>query len=206
MVHIKRNLYAIVASTGMLCISLQACSSPEVTGPASAVKAANNSIENKPEQVRAADLALDVAGVKTITNLKVETVTTDAIEASLKGELTLDTFKDFKQPLKAKLTVTNPQTHAIALRYHSGMMADLWLVSQEGKRLWAWSDDMMFTQALRDTQISAGQEISAVFEIPAKVLAGIPIEGLRLEAHFAGKALESDMATMAPVILLLKME
>ncbi|MCE9684668.1 BsuPI-related putative proteinase inhibitor [Shewanella sp. AS16] len=119
------------------------------------------------------------------------------------GELILDSAFEPNQPLKVTLLVTNVQRHAIALRYNSGMTADLWLLDPQGKRLWAWSDDMMFTQALRDTVIQAGGVIKVRFLIPAKALARVKGKGYYLEAYFAGKALEAQQATLAPVRLAL---
>ncbi|NMH64127.1 proteinase inhibitor [Shewanella sp. SHSM-M6] len=118
------------------------------------------------------------------------------------GELILDSAFEPNQPLKVTLLVTNVQRHAVALRYNSGMTADLWLLDPQGKRLWAWSDDMMFTQALRDTVIQAGGVIKVRFLIPAKALARVKGKGYYLEAYFAGKAQEaqeSQQATLAPV-------
>ena len=160
----------------------------------------------QPEVVQTADLAAKLQGIEAKSSLKVEQVSNKPSQALLTGTLSLDTFVDFKQPLKATLTVRNPSTQSVALRYHSGMTADLLLTTVQGKRLWAWSDDMMFTQALRDTQLAAGEELVVRFAIPPKALAGIPNEGAHLEAQFAAKALESELPAMAPVVYLLTLE
>ena len=204
MVSLKR--YALLVSVSVVvsgqlvgCIAPKASSNskPTETKAATAVK---------PEIVRAADLALDVSSHKNIPTLKVEPVISSAAQGLLRGELTLAPFVDFEHSVKATLTITNPQTYTVDLRYNSGMVADLWLVTQKGKRLWAWSEDMMSTQALRDSQLGAGNVISTSFSIPPKAFAGIPADGARLEAHFAAKAVESNATLIAPVVLLLTME
>ncbi|AVV82547.1 BsuPI-related putative proteinase inhibitor [Shewanella putrefaciens] len=86
------------------------------------------------------------------------------------------------------------------------MTADLWLVTMEGKRLWAWSDEMMFTQAIRDTRLDAGASITEKFIIPENILAAISTDGARLEAHFAAKVIESEVPVMIPVVVLLQWE
>ncbi|AEG11618.1 intracellular proteinase inhibitor domain-containing protein [Shewanella baltica OS183] len=197
----------LVCASAFVGGQLVGCSAPEAADTSQSTKGETTTAAAvQPEIVRAADLALDVSGLKSTPTLKVEPMTTDATPGLLRGELALEPFVDFKQPVKAILTVTNPQTYAVGLRYNSGMTADLWLVTQEGKRLWAWSDDMMFTQALRDSQLAAGKVITTSFSIPPKAFAGIPAGGARLEAHFAAKTLESDAVVMAPVVLLLTME
>ncbi|MFV0595691.1 BsuPI-related putative proteinase inhibitor [Shewanella sp.] len=160
----------------------------------------------QPEVVQTADLAAKLQGIEAKSSLKVEQVSNKPSQALLMGTLSLDAFVDFKQPLKATLTVRNPSTQAVALRYYSGMIADLLLTTVQGKRLWAWSDDMMFTQALRDTQLAASEELVVRFAIPPKALAGIPNEGAHLEAQFAAKPMESELPAMTPVVLLLTLE
>lgn len=206
----------MVASTRyvlLICVSafvggqLVGCSAPEAADTSQSTKGETaTAAPVQPEIARAAALALDVSGLKSTPTLKVESMKSDAMPGLLRGELALAPFVDFKQSVKATLTVTNPQTYAVGLRYNSGMTADLLLVTQDGKRLWAWSDDMMFTQALRDSQLAAGKVITTSFSIPPKAFAGIPADGARLEAHFAAKALESDALVMAPIVLLLTME
>lgn len=158
------------------------------------------------EVVQTAGIAAKLQGIKEKPSLKVEQISSFTSPSLLKGELSLGTFVDFKQPLKATLTIRNPSANAVALRYHSGMTADLVLTTVQGKPLWAWSDDMMFTQALRDTQLAAGEELIVTFAIPAKALAGIPTEGANLTAQFEGKAMQSELPAMAPIVFLLTLE
>lgn len=163
-------------------------------------------VAKHPEVIYSADLATKLKGIKEKPSLKVEKVSTNDSKSQLKGELTLESFVDFKQAVNAKLVLHNPAPHAISLRYHSGMTADLVLTTEQGQRLWAWSDDMMFTQALRDTQLASGESLVVAFAIPPKALAGIPMEGAYLEAQFSGIELQSGLPAMAPIVLLLKLE
>ncbi|WP_252345710.1 BsuPI-related putative proteinase inhibitor, partial [Shewanella indica] len=57
------------------------------------------------------------------------------------------------------------------------MTADLWLVDDKEQRVWAWSDEMMFTQAIRDTSVKPGQTLKVMFKVPAKALERIGPEG-----------------------------
>ncbi|MGL5047883.1 MAG: BsuPI-related putative proteinase inhibitor [Shewanella sp.] len=197
----------LVCASAFVGGQLVGCSAPEAADMSQSTKGeVTTATTVQPAISRAADLALGVSHLKSTLILKAEPVMAEKTQGLLRGELTLAPFIDFKQPLKATLTVTNPQTYSVGLRFHSGMTADLWLVTQEGKRLWAWSNEMMFTQALRDSQLAAGKVLTTVFSIPPKVFAGIPAGGARLEAHFAATALASNTAVMAPVVLLLTME
>lgn len=208
-VKLEKKLFYRLSSVA-LCVVLTACSSPESqaqsadkenmpSATASSAQASgqtNTNVVLRPEET--AKLVLSPVHAQ----LVVEPVMPSASEPGiLQGELTVDPFVDTKKPVKATLTVTNNQEYAVALRFNSGMTADLRLLSHSGQRLWAWSDDMMFTQALRDIQLAPGKQLSARFSIPANVLAKIPADGARLEATLAGKALESGQVTMAPVVL-----
>lgn len=201
-------------SSVALCVALTACSSPEsqaqsdvaqagkthvqsvAANPAQATEKASTNVVLNPEET--AKLVLSPVH----TQLVVEPVMPATLQAGLlQGELTVEPFEGTKKPLKATLTVTNNQAYTVGLRFNSGMTADLQLLSHRGQRLWAWSDDMMFTQALRDTQLAPGKQLFARFSIPVNALAKIPADGAILEAKLAGKALESEQVTMAPVVL-----
>ncbi|MCE9678815.1 BsuPI-related putative proteinase inhibitor [Shewanella sp. AS1] len=106
--------------------------------------------------------------------------------------------------LAVTLTITNPRSVGVAIQYRSGMTADLWLVDPNGKRLWAWSSEMMFTQALRDVVIGANKSVTVKFLVPAKVLAKAP-RGSMLVAKYAGRVQDSSMQAMADVELPLMM-
>lgn len=198
------NTYFICASI-IVSSLLAGCSVPE-TADTNVTAIAESKIDTavQSEFVRAADPVLELA--TGASRLKVEQVKSDKVQGLLQGELVLDPFVDVRQSLTATFTVTNPQSYPVLLRYHSGMTADLWLVTMEGKRLWAWSDEMMFTQAIRDTRLDAGASITEKFIIPENILAAISTDGARLEAHFAAKVIESEVPVMIPVVVLLQWE
>ncbi|MCL1091834.1 BsuPI-related putative proteinase inhibitor [Shewanella profunda] len=158
----------LIGASILISSQLVACSVPE-TADTNVSAITEREIDNavQPEFVRAADPVLELT--PSLSRLKVEQVKSDKVQGLLQGELLLDPFVGVKQPLTVTFTVTNPQSYAVPLRYNSGMTADLWLVTMEGKRLWAWSDDMMFTQALRDTQLDAGRTITEKFIIPENI-------------------------------------
>ncbi|WP_226684369.1 BsuPI-related putative proteinase inhibitor [Shewanella indica] len=116
--------------------------------------------------------------------------------ALFEGKLTFSDVVD-KQPLQVMLEIHNPKAYAIGIRFNSGMTADLWLVDDKEQRVWAWSDEMMFTQAIRDTSVKPGQTLKVMFKVPAKALERIGPEGYSFQARFEGKPLESSMAAMA---------
>ncbi|ABV87728.1 BsuPI-related putative proteinase inhibitor [Shewanella pealeana] len=102
---------------------------------------------------------------------------------------------------KADITLeyTNNQPYGVPLMFPSGMTADLWLFDPQGNRVWAWSNEMMFTQAIRELVMPAGKTQRVQFEIPANVAMKIG-KGYSLEAIFAGRATESQVPAMLPVI------
>lgn len=97
------------------------------------------------------------------------------------------------------LEYTNNQRYGIPLMFPSGMTADLWLLDPQGKRIWAWSNEMMFTQAIREGVMPAGKTQQVKFKIPADIAAKIG-KGFSLKAIFAGRATESQRPAMHPVI------
>ncbi|ABZ76434.1 intracellular proteinase inhibitor domain protein [Shewanella halifaxensis HAW-EB4] len=101
---------------------------------------------------------------------------------------------------KANITLqyTNNQSYGVPLMFASGMTADLWLLDPTGHKVWAWSNEMMFTQALRETVMPAGKTQNVKFTIPTKVAAKIT-KGYSLKAIFAGRATESQSPAMLPV-------
>ncbi|GIU16011.1 MULTISPECIES: BsuPI-related putative proteinase inhibitor [unclassified Shewanella] len=102
---------------------------------------------------------------------------------------------------KADITLeyTNNQSYGVPLMFSSGMTADLWLLDPQGKRVWAWSNEMMFTQAIRELVMPAGKTQRVEFKIPADIAVNIG-EGYSLKATFGGRATESQVPAMLPVI------
>lgn len=122
----------------------------------------------------------------------------------LQGTLTLaagDGVVSARVPLSVTLTVNNPHAYPVALQYDSGMTADLWLMTLQGQRLWAWSNEMRFTQALRQSRLGPGQSLTVTFVIPLKALAAIPATGARLEARFMARSLADNRVALQPVVL-----
>ncbi|WP_299794474.1 BsuPI-related putative proteinase inhibitor [uncultured Shewanella sp.] len=103
--------------------------------------------------------------------------------------------------LSVTLLITNTQKYGVPIQYRSGKTADLHLLAPDGNRIWAWSDDMMFTQALRDVSIASGEVIRVGFEVPEKVLQRLKGRGYSLVASYAGRATESERAAMSDVSL-----
>ncbi|MBV9774512.1 MAG: hypothetical protein JO040_11215, partial [Gemmatimonadetes bacterium] len=66
------------------------------------------------------------------------------------------------------LQVTNAGTQPMALDFSSGQSFDF-VVQQDGRELWRWSGDRMFTQALRSETLAAGETrtFSATWNPPA---------------------------------------
>lgn len=68
------------------------------------------------------------------------------------------------------LQVTNGGTQPMALQFSSGQSFDF-VVTQDGRELWRWSADRMFTQALRSETLAPGETrtFSATWNPPAGV-------------------------------------
>ncbi|WP_119976873.1 BsuPI-related putative proteinase inhibitor [Shewanella algidipiscicola] len=112
-----------------------------------------------------------------------------------KGELTSSLVD---KGLQVTLMVSNPNDYGVPIQYRSGMTADLWVVDADGKRLWAWSDEMMFTQALRDVVIAPHQQVKVNFMIPESQLVAFPADAMLL-ARYDGVATESSEQQVALV-------
>lgn len=54
------------------------------------------------------------------------------------------------------LHVTNPGDQPVRLEFGSGQKYDFIVQTPDGAKVWQWSDDMMFTQALSEETIPAG--------------------------------------------------
>ncbi len=101
--------------------------------------------------------------------------------------------------MNVTLQYTNTQSYGVPLMFNSGMTADLWLFDSAGKKVWAWSNEMMFTQALRETVMPAGKTQNVKFRIADGIAAKIG-KGFYLQAIFSGRATESQTPAMVPVI------
>ncbi|BDM64067.1 hypothetical protein NFHSH190041_15190 [Shewanella sp. NFH-SH190041] len=117
----------------------------------------------------------------------------------LSGTLSQETVAG--QAAKLTLTVTNPTSKRIALEFHSGMVADIWLLDPNGHRIWAWSEGMMFTQAVMQQVWQPGQTMTDHFQVPAKVMAEVNAPGFKWEARFMGRVLQGNEPAMTPISL-----
>ncbi|MCL1039188.1 BsuPI-related putative proteinase inhibitor [Shewanella submarina] len=111
-------------------------------------------------------------------------------ETLLQGELALADKPSARGNQVMQLRVFNPQSYGVPIQFNSGMSADLWLLDTKGKRVWAWSNDMMFTQAIRDTSLAAGKTMTVSFEVPDIVMAQVK-PGFEWQARFMGRSTES---------------
>ncbi len=101
--------------------------------------------------------------------------------------------------INVTLQYTNLQSYAVPLMFRSGMTADLWLIDPQGQKLWAWSNEMMFTQAIREVVMPAGKTQNVKFRLPVNMEDKLG-KGYRLTAFFAGQATESQRPAMAKVV------
>lgn len=106
---------------------------------------------------------------------------------------------DTGSAMNVTLQYTNTQSYGVPLMFNSGMTADLWLFDSAGKKVWAWSNEMMFTQALRETVMPAGKTQNVKFRIAEGIAMKIG-KGFYLQAIFSGRATESQTPAMTPVI------
>ncbi|WOT03728.1 BsuPI-related putative proteinase inhibitor [Shewanella youngdeokensis] len=114
----------------------------------------------------------------------------------LVGDLQVNTAASGE--INVTLQYSNQQSYGVPLMFTSGMVADLWLFDPEGHKVWTWSSDMMFSQAIRETVIAAGKTQSVQFTIAAPTALTIK-KGFYIQAVFAGKATESKKPAMVPV-------
>jgi hypothetical protein len=73
----------------------------------------------------------------------------ESLAASLNAEVVGDT-------VNLALRVTNPTDEAVELTFPSGQSFDF-VVTRQGRELWRWSEDRMFTQAIRYERIEPGE-------------------------------------------------
>ncbi|MPY24160.1 BsuPI-related putative proteinase inhibitor [Shewanella sp. YLB-07] len=118
-----------------------------------------------------------------------------------KGLLSGQLQVSLKTGFTVSLIITNNQSFAVPIQYRSGMTADLHLLDPQGNKIWAWSDTMMFTQAIRDVVIPAGKVIPVRFSLPKEALAQVKGKGYSLVAIYAGHATESTKVAMGNVRL-----
>ncbi|WP_299495279.1 BsuPI-related putative proteinase inhibitor [uncultured Shewanella sp.] len=117
----------------------------------------------------------------------------------LTGKLILPAHIEKDQSLVVVLEVTNPQSYGVPLLFSSGKRGDLYLYNDKGQKIWTWSEQMMFTQALRETVLASGKSMKVTFDIPMKLMKTLWGNDYTLQAVFAGKATESKKKVMGKV-------
>lgn len=166
---------------GCLSILLVGCSatSTEVT--------ADNSSDSK------ATITQPVKADKTVMlGLGVSTMA----HTLLSGLLEAEPYSDANKAMPLTFTVTNTQSEAVNIRFNSGMTADLWLYDQKGQKVWSSSQDMMYTQALRDVTLAPTKTIVSRFSVPAAIMNKVDDSGYRFEVKFAGKSTDGSDAML----------
>ncbi|MCF1426661.1 MAG: hypothetical protein LPD71_01275 [Shewanella sp.] len=121
-------------------------------------------------------------------------------ETTLTGYLQVSDKPSARGLTVIQLLVTNPQSYGVPMQFNSGMTGDLWLMAANGERLWAWSDDMMFTQALRNLTLASGKTMTVNFDIPAKVMERAR-QGDYWQARLMAHNSESTKPLLMPQIL-----
>ncbi len=73
------------------------------------------------------------------------------------------------QPVKITLTATNKSHSTADLLFGSGQSYDIFVTDRSGKTVWRWSKGMVFTMAVRNVSLPAGQSLkfSAIWK-PAR--------------------------------------
>lgn len=117
----------------------------------------------------------------------------------LMGKLIVAPHIDKDKALTVVLEVTNPQSYGVPLLFSSGKSGDLFIFNDKGQKIWTWSEQMMFTQALREKVLASGKSMSVKFTIPAKLVTELWGSDYDLQAIFSGKATESKSKVMNKV-------
>ncbi len=90
------------------------------------------------------------------------------------------------------LQVTNSAQEAVPLTFRSGQSADF-VVMQEGRELWRWSSEQMFTQAIRHERLAPGETrtFEASWNPPPELSGTVTVRGLlTAEEHRAEQQAE----------------
>ncbi|ACA86890.1 BsuPI-related putative proteinase inhibitor [Shewanella woodyi] len=188
------NNHMLLASLAI--VSLTACSQSNLDNKLDSV-AKTQPVEAdmpKEQKVKVVVLAKDDVD---ITKLQKQHAEGKMTKGLLTGELdaTLD------NGLLVSLKILNNQPYGVPIQYRSGMTADLQLLDPMGDKVWAWSNEMMFTQAIRDTVIPSGKEMTVKFKIPQTVMSQLKGKGYTIKAIYAGQAIESKELAMGDISL-----
>lgn len=80
--------------------------------------------------------------------------------------------------VRFSLRVTNATDAPLPLTFPTGQSFDF-VVEREGREVWRWSEDMMFTQAIREETLAPGEtrSYSATWEPPAGIGGRLTVRG-----------------------------
>ncbi|WP_434951789.1 BsuPI-related putative proteinase inhibitor [Shewanella sp. HL-SH4] len=123
-------------------------------------------------------------------------------ESLLHAKLEISPYYQDAKSMAVELIVTNRGSMGVDLQFNSGMQADLWLLDPKNQKVWAWSDDMMFTQAIKHIRIGAGKSLKSKFNIPSDILEQVNKGGFTLQPKFKGLVSESS----SPVVNVISVE
>lgn len=95
------------------------------------------------------------------------------------------------------LQVTNTTESAIGLSYPTGQSFDFVVSDATGAEVWRWSADRMFTQAVREEEIAAGETItfSAVWPVAGRPRGEYVVTGT---LEVAGRSVEQRTGFRLP--------
>lgn len=200
----------------LFCTSLAACSpKPSVTEkdnqtPASESVVDEAVIESRMDGLESKEALIshssEVELVMHQQNSESKKVGWSVEQASLlSGHLEVNAKREQNGSVAVVLTVHNPQSHGVYLKFRSGMSADLTLLDGD-KPVWSWSNDMMFTQAINYKTLDAGGSTKYDFAIPNLVLKTLKQKEYTLRADFKGVATEVKLPTINAIYGVLKLQ
>jgi len=72
------------------------------------------------------------------------------------------------QTVVMKMTVVNPFSESVTLQFTSGQTYDFAIWDSNGQKVWQWSDGKVFTQALQQRELAAGEsyDVSTRWTVP----------------------------------------
>ncbi|MBT1445535.1 hypothetical protein KJI95_13515 [Shewanella sp. JM162201] len=148
-----------------------------------------------------------VTGVNTIGELTIGELTigesgmgesSQVTEGRLEAHLSVNQVNS-DGSLQVLLQVINVSDGPQVMHFTSGMGADLHLLDAAGKSVWAWSQEMMFTQALRNQMLEAKSTEDYHFVVPEQAVLNCKTP-CSLMARFMGTS--SSAAPLLPELRL----
>lgn len=127
-------------------------------------------------------------------------------ESLLHAKLEISPYYQDAKSMAVELIVTNSSSVGVDLQFNSGMQADLWLIDPKGQKVWAWSDDMMFTQAIKHIRIGVGKSLKSKFNVPSDILSKVDKRGFTLQPKFKGRSLETNSPIVNDISVELRLD